>query len=242
MLPVLEMLSRRYFRVDARGLEHIPRTPALFVGNHSSGVSGCDILCTLPVLWRALGPDAPLYGLAHDAAMRHLRPFGALIQRYGAIRASRDNAVRVLGSGGSVLVYPGGDLDAFRHWSRRNEIVILPRTGFVDVARAAGVPIVPIVVEGAHANAYIFSEGKRIARWLRLPRWGRVERFPLALALPWGLAAGPFIPYLPLPLRVRLRVLPPLHVGDTPTLEMATRVQAAMQACLTSLATSSSAP
>lgn len=34
-----------------------------------------------------------------------------------------------------------------------------------------------------------------------------MERFPLALALPWGLAMGPWIPYLPLPFPIQIRVL-----------------------------------
>ncbi len=237
LLPALELLDQRYFRLDAGGLEHIPRTPALFVGNHNGGILGADLFCTLPVLWRTLGPEAPLYALAHDAAMRQLTPVGALLQSFGAVRACRENAARVFAAGGSLLVYPGGDLDAYRHSSRRNEVVILPRTGFVDVARAAGVPIVPIVAEGAHRSAYIFSEGNAIARFTGLARHGRVERFPLALALPWGIAAGPYLPYLPLPLRVRLRVLPPIHVGDAPTPALAEHVQSVMQACLTSLAT-----
>jgi hypothetical protein len=46
-----------------------------------------------------------------------------------------------------------------------------------------------------------------------MPAWARLERFPLAVALPWLLAAGPWLPYLPLPFRVRLQVLAPIHVA-----------------------------
>jgi 1-acyl-sn-glycerol-3-phosphate acyltransferase len=88
----------------------------------------------------------------------------------------------------------------------------------VRVAQRAGVPIVPIVAHGAHRSAYIFTDGAAIARWLRLHHWGRLERFPLALALPWGLAIGPWTPYLPLPFPIRLRVLPaiPVRADDDP--------------------------
>ena len=236
LLPALELVHRRYLRLEVDGIANIPAEPALFVGNHNGGIAGPDLLCTLPVLWRALG-DAPLYALTHDFAMTQLTVLGRLLQRLGSIRASHDNAVRVLGSGGSVLVYPGGDLDAYRHFRRRNEVVILPRCGFVRVAQAAGAPIVPVVAEGAHRSACIFAEGKRIARFLHLQRWGRLQRFPLALALPWGLAAGPWLPYLPLPSRIRLRVLPPMRArpGASPE-TIAAEVQSAMQRALTGLA------
>jgi 1-acyl-sn-glycerol-3-phosphate acyltransferase len=215
----------------------LPNGPALLVANHNGGIMGPDLLCTLSVLWRHLGADTPLYALAHDFAMRQFTPLGRVIQRFGAISARRRNAATALSLGGQVLVYPGGDLEAYRSFGRRNEVVILPRTGFVELARAARVPIVPIVTQGAHRNALIFHEGKRIARWLRLKRWARLERFPLALALPWGLAVGPWLPYLPLPLTVRMKVLPPMRIetGES-SREAALRIQNAMQRALDELA------
>jgi 1-acyl-sn-glycerol-3-phosphate acyltransferase len=237
LLRPLRWFVRGYLGLRADGLEHVPRGPALFVANHNGGILGPDIPCTLSVLWDTLGPDAPLYALAHDFAMRQLPVFGRQIQRGGAVRASPDNALRILGAGGSVLVYPGGDLDAYRHSQRRDEIVILPRTGFARVAQQAGVPIVPIVAHGAHRSAVILTEGKRLARRLGMPRWARLERFPIALALPWGLTPGPWLPYLPLPFPVTLRVLPPMWVADDERASVAAaRVQDAMQAALDEMA------
>jgi 1-acyl-sn-glycerol-3-phosphate acyltransferase len=235
-LPAFEWLAARYFRLRADGVEHLPAGPALLVANHNGGILGPDLCCTLATLWRALGVDAPLYALAHDFPMRQLTPLGRLLQMLGAIRASRANAARALATGAKVLVYPGGDLDAYRSFARRHEVVILPRTGFVEVARAARVPIVPIVAEGAHRSGVIVSEGERIAAWLRLARWGRLERFPIALALPWGVALGPWIPYLPLPFPIRLRILPAVRISDDgDAAAAAADVQARMQAALEAL-------
>jgi hypothetical protein len=69
-------------------------------------------------------PEAPLYALAHDFAMQQFRAFGRVLQRFGAVRASRDNALRVLAAGGQALVYPGGDLEAYRHYRLRDRIVL----------------------------------------------------------------------------------------------------------------------
>jgi 1-acyl-sn-glycerol-3-phosphate acyltransferase len=213
LLPLVKRFNAVYLRLGCEGLEHVPHTPALFVSNHNGGMVGPDVLCTMATLLEIRGAHAPLYGLAHDFAMRQFVPLGRLAQRLGAVRATPENAARIFAAGGQALVYPGGDLEAYRHSRLRDRILLGERVGFVRVAQRAGVPIVPIVAQGAHRSAYVFDDGAWIARALQLPRRARVSRFPLALALPWGLALGPWLPYLPLPFRVRLRVLPALRVG-----------------------------
>lgn len=237
VLPVVQWFNQRYLRLRVEGLEHLAQGPALYVGNHNGGIAGPDLACTLGTLWSARGPRAPLYALAHDFAMRQVPVLGRVLQRFGAVRAHPDNAVRALATGAPCLVYPGGDLEAYRHARRRDEVILGRRTGFLRVARDAGVPVVPVVAHGAHRSAYIFTEGEGIARALGLKRWGRLERFPLALSLPWGVAVGPWVPYLPLPFPVRLRILPPMTVspGDNLDATLAS-VQTVMQSALDDLA------
>ena len=237
LLPVFEDIARGYFRLKVEGLEHLQQPQALFVGNHNGGIMGPDLLCTMSVLWRHLGHETPLHALAHDFAMRRMVPLGRVLQRLGALRANQDNARRALQAGRHVLVYPGGDLDAYRSFRRRHEVVFGPRTGFVRLAQQQGVPIVPIVASGAHRSAVIFHEGEWLARALGLTRWSRLSRFPLALALPWGVGVGPWVPYFPLPFQIKLRVLPPmLFDPTTPAADARDAVVDAMQAALTSMA------
>jgi 1-acyl-sn-glycerol-3-phosphate acyltransferase len=240
LLPVLREVNARYLKLRVEGLEHVARVagePAVFVSNHNGGMTGPDVLCTIGTLWETLGPSTPLYALAHDFAMRQLTPFGRVIQRFGALRANPENASRALASGAKVLVYPGGDLEAYRHFRRRHEIVLGERSGFVRIAQRAGAPIVPIVAHGAHRSALIVHDGEGIARAFDLHRRARVKRFPIALALPWGLALGPWAPYLPLPFPIRLRVLPPMRFAEREDPDDAReRVRAAMQDALSDMA------
>ena len=237
LLPLFELYARRYVRLRVDGIEHVPATPAVLAANHNGGIAGPDLPCTLATLWRARGPDAPLYALAHDFAMQQLTPLGRALQRLGAIRATPVNARRVLEAGGQVLVYPGGDLDAYRASRDRDRVVLGERTGFVRVAQQVGAPIVPVVAHGAHRSAWILSDGRALAAALRLPRWGRLARFPIALALPWGVGLGPWTPYLPLPFPIRLRFLPPIapRAADDPA-AVRELVRARMQAALDDLA------
>lgn len=237
VLPIANAFNRLYLRLRVSGEEHLRGGPTLFVANHNGGIAGPDLSCTLATLWNALGPEAPLYALAHDFAMRQVTAFGAVLGRFGAVRASPDNARRILGAGGHVLVYPGGDLDAYRASSRRDEIVFGKRNGFVRVARETGARIVPIVAHGAHRSAWVLSDGEELARRMRLRSWGRLERFPIALALPWGVALGPWAPYLPLPFPVTLSILPPTTIGEhEPDDDARERVRSAMQSALDELA------
>ncbi len=238
LLPALVRLTQGYLRLEVEGREHLrARRPVLFVGNHNGGILGPDLICTLTTLWHELGPDAPLHPLAHDFAMRRVIPLGRVLARFGALRANPLAAARALSSGASVLVYPGGDLDAYRTFWDRNRIVFGTRTGFVRVARDAGVPIVPIVAQGAHRSALIFHEGEWLSRALGMRRFARLTRFPIALALPWGLCAGPWVPYLPLPFKIRLRVLPPIPVPPRADLRVVqARVVRHMQAAMDELA------
>jgi 1-acyl-sn-glycerol-3-phosphate acyltransferase len=237
ILPAARAFLKRYCRLQVDGLENLRAGPTVYAGNHNGGILGPDLACTLATLWHALGPATPLYALAHDFPMRHFTPLGRVIQGFGAVRASRSNAERVLASGASFLVYPGGDLEAYRHARRRDEIVLGERTGFVRAAVQANAPIVPIVAYGAHRSAYIFHEGEKLARVLGLKRWARLERFPLALAFPWGLAPGPWLPYFPLPFPIRLRVLPaePMTDHDDPR-DVRERIRLRMQRALDAMA------
>jgi 1-acyl-sn-glycerol-3-phosphate acyltransferase len=133
----------------------------------------------------------------------------------GAVRANHDNAHRLFARGHKVLVYPGGDIDAFRPWSRRHEVVFGRRAGFVRVALRARVPIVPVVSAGAHDAFRVLTDGRQLVAQLGLKRIARIEVLPVIVCLPWGVALGTG-PYLPLPVRIRIRVLPPLHWPDLP--------------------------
>ena len=233
VLPAFEWIAREWLSLRVEGAEHLHTAPALLVGNHNGGILGPDLFCTLSALWRTLGTDSPVYAMAHDLAMRRVPPLGRVVQRGGGMRAHPDNALRVLRAGGRVLVYPGGELDAYRHFRLRDRVVFGSRTGFVRVAQAAGAPIVPIVAYGAHRSAIILHEGEWLAGALGLTRWSRIRRFPIALGLPWGIGAGPWVPYLPLPLPIRLRVLAPIAVApeDDPASvrdEVVARMQHAM--------------
>ena len=65
---------------------------------------------------------------------------------------------------------------------------------------AAGVAPAPMVLD----------DGGKVAERLGLPRWLRVNVAPTVLSFPWGLTFGFPPPYVPVPTRIVMDVLPPI--------------------------------
>ncbi len=209
--PLLETYVR-YFRPDVRGLERLPeKGPFLVVGNHSGGATPPDIPILLTAWWRERGIDEPLYGLFHSAFLA-LPGVGRVMQRAGALEAGWDNAEAALNEGAVVIVYPGGDYEAFRPFWERDRIEFAGRTGFCRLAIRLGVPIVPAVSCGAHDTQLVLTRGARLAQLHPVLRRFRVKTQPFLLGLPFGISPG--LPTLQLPARVVVELGHPIDLAD----------------------------
>jgi 1-acyl-sn-glycerol-3-phosphate acyltransferase len=184
-------------RVD--GLEHLPKGPALLVGNH--GLLGYETVLFFDTIYKHMG-RMPL-GLADRWFFRVPLVRDALV-RLGGMYGSAKNARRALARGELVVCYPGGarevlkksDRERYRlHWQKSQ--------GFVRVALEAGVPVVPFAAAGVD-NAYrvVFT----------LPGTGSLlmgdDKYDLPLV--WG--KGP----LPKAVPFWFRFGPPIELGHGP--------------------------
>lgn len=204
--PLLE----RYFRPVITGLERIPPGPALYVGNHNACMLTPDTFVFGVALLRERGLDDLPHGLAHGVALR-VPGLRELLVPLGAVPASHESAAKLFAAGRKVLVYPGSEYDAMRPYRKRNRVIFGPRRGYVRLALRHGVPIIPIVAAGAHETLLIIDDCRWLARLLRSKRWLRLDAWPLALSIPWGLTLGPVPPHIPLPTRIFMEVLPALR-------------------------------
>jgi hypothetical protein len=130
-------IINRWFRVEVRGLESVPPTGGvLLVSNHSGGALTPDPLVFGPAYYDRFGYHRPLYILAHYGVF--FTPLRGYLGRIGAIHANPENAAKALHSGAAVLVYPGGDYDAYRPTLSQNVIDFNGRSGYVKVAIETG--------------------------------------------------------------------------------------------------------
>jgi len=225
----------RYHRLQVRGLERLPDGPCVLVANHNGGVYPGDGLFLLEY-YRRFGFERPVFVLTHDLLFA-LGAVGRLVRRVGMVRAGGGPARAALARGHKVLVFPGGDLDTLRPFAQRRRVVLGGHEGFARLAAEAGVPVVPVVSAGAHETMIVVSQGRRLARLLRLRRLARIESFPTALCLPWGVVFGPGcgLPYLPLPAKITVEVGAPIPAGIDTARRLYERTEAEMQRLLDGL-------
>ncbi len=231
-------LIQRWYRPEVRGLDRIEPGGALIVSNHSGGALAMDIPVLMSAFFTTFGYDRPVYALAQDALFRG--PQGAFLARAGLLRASRDNAAKALRSGATVIVFPGGDYDAYRPTLCANVIDFGNRTGYVRTAVEAGVPIVPVVSIGGQENQLYLSRGEWLARWSGVNRLLRTKVAPITVGIPFGLSI--VLPInVPLPTKIVTEVLEPIDIaaqfGDDPDIaEVDAHIRKLMQATLDKLA------
>jgi 1-acyl-sn-glycerol-3-phosphate acyltransferase len=214
MLPLMWLLTTVYFRAEVRGMDRVPdEGPVLFVANHSGGNMTPDSIVFTLAFNSYFGVERPLYSLAH-ALVTSWPGIGTMAKKWGIITAGHASAKAVFERGGSVLVYPGGDVEVHRPYSARHEIRFDGRKGFLRLAKEAGVPIVPVVAVGGHDTYLPLTDGRSIAKALRLDKLARLKVLPISIALPWGINIGDFFGHLPLPAKIRMEVLDPINVGE----------------------------
>jgi len=210
-LPAIDLLQR-YFRAEVHGIDRIPGGPALLVGNHNAGITFMDPFFLGTAWYRHAGPDDPLHYLAHDAMVR-IPALGNFLMRGGAIRASHHAADAAFDAGHKVVVFPGGNYEAFRPFRDRHKVDFGGRTGFVRLALRNRVPIVPVLHIGGHETFVVLRRGQRLAKLLGVKKYLRSDAFPLFLGLPWGIGVGPVF-HLPLPAKVLVEAGHPIPLDD----------------------------
>jgi len=211
-----DMLMNYYFRLEIAGWERLPKQASLLIGVHSGGPLTMDAWTVNMAWWRHFRGKRTLHGTAHDVLMQN-KLLGQYFRRLGAISPSRESIQAALKQGDDVILWPGGEVDAYRKWSKRDQAILGDRKGFIKLAIRSGVPIVPIATVGGHDTLFVLSEGRGLARLLKLKERMRVEVAPITLSVPFGVALHltPF-QHIPLPAKIRTELLEPIYLDSDP--------------------------
>jgi 1-acyl-sn-glycerol-3-phosphate acyltransferase len=200
LAPLLRPLYRRWWRVEVRGLEHVPdEGPALVVGNHAGTLPFDAMMVTLALLDEHPAHRS-LRTLAADLAFT-LPVVAPLARKSGNTLASAEDAERLLQAGELVGVFPEGYKGLGKPFRERYRLQRFGRGGFVEVALRTGAPIVPVAVVGSEEIYPMVANLRRLARLLGLPYFPVTPTFPLlgplgAVPLPskWVIEFCPPIP------------------------------------------------
>lgn len=194
---------RYWFRVDARGVEHVPAdSRAMLVPNHSGTLAfdGAMVSCALWEQHRNPRPVRWLY-LRWFSGL----PFmSVLLSRAGCALACRENGERLLSRDHLVGVFPEGQKGAAKLYRDRYKLKRFGRGGFVRMAMRTRAPIIPISVVGAEEIYPVLAHWDWLAKPLGLPV------FPVTPTFPW---LGP-LGLIPLPSRWSIRFGAPIRLSE----------------------------
>ena len=232
---VVAPVVRLCFRPTLEGWEHLPTEgPFLLVANHSAGVGAAEIMSIATLWMERFGTSRPLAGFALPLGFV-VWPTSAMHRAIGTIPSTYPAAYAALGQGVPILVFPGGDHESLKPVWHNHRVDFTGRVGFLRIALAKGVPIVPLGIRNGAWTAPILLRSRLLSTLLVLPRLMGVKRWGLSLlgvavaalmavALPVGPAVkalaiwlwlGSPLVFLPVvPATLRLRIGPPLSMKE----------------------------
>jgi 1-acyl-sn-glycerol-3-phosphate acyltransferase len=203
LLPIANAVYTYWFRVDARGVEHVPvRGRAMLVPNHS-GTLAFDGAMISSAIWEQHRSPRPVRWLFLRWFSR--LPFvSTLLSRTGCVLACRENGERLLAQDHLVGVFPEGQKGGAKLYRDRYRLQRFGRGGFVRMALRTRAPILPIAVVGAEEIYPAIAQLDWLAKPLGLPV------FPITPTFPW---LGP-LGLIPLPSRWAIRFCEPIRLSD----------------------------
>jgi 1-acyl-sn-glycerol-3-phosphate acyltransferase len=217
--PLVDLIEKYYFRVEVNGWERVPEETSLVIGVHSGGALTMDAWSLVNAWQKHFEGKRILHGTAHDVLMAS-PGLGDYFRAVGVIAADRKSVGTALAQGEDVVVWPGGEVDSMRSWSKRDVATLGGRTGFVKQAITSGVPILPVATVGGHDTVFVLNEGTWLAdaldKVLGLKKTLRGSKLPIIAGFPFPVAVEILPAHVPLPAKIRTELLDPIEVDHDP--------------------------
>jgi 1-acyl-sn-glycerol-3-phosphate acyltransferase len=204
--PLFDFLYRAWWRVETVGARHVPaHGRALLVANHAGSRLPFDAsMITAGLMKEHPLPRWPRFEMG-DWAFE--LPFvSGITRRLGGIPGGPDNVGGLLGADELVIVFPEGDQGPAKPFRERYRLRRFGRGEFVEVALAAGAPIVPVAIVGSEEIYPKLGESQSLGRAAGLPA------VPITPTFPW---LGP-LGLVPLPSRWRIEFCEPIELSEHP--------------------------
>lgn len=182
-------LASRYFRVEVKGGENLPKKGGGLICPNHSGVSGFDAM----VLHHETLKTCDRYPRVLTHKLWFVNKTTAIpAQRLGFFEATLKNGIEALKKNQLVVLFPEGEQGNFKPSSKAYQLQEF-RRGFVRMALETQTPIIPTLIIGAEETHINLSQ-------LRLSRYVRGLILPLPINL------------IPLPSKWTIYFLDPIHL------------------------------
>ncbi len=148
LLPFLEVLYDRWWRVRSTGVANVPgHGRALLVANDTGELPGEAAMMAVALLREHPLPRHPRFLVLASAFELPFVSVG--LRKLGAAAASPQNAVRLLEQEQLVASFPEGVRGSGRREGERYRLERFGRGGFAETALRTGAPIVPVAIVGS---------------------------------------------------------------------------------------------
>ena len=228
---LFKFLSEYYWRIEDKGLEHIPRQGRAVLAGMHRGFMPWDGVMALHTIVKKTG-RYPRF-LTHPSLLKF--PFLAnFMTKLGGVHACQESADHILERDGLLGIFPEGIQGAFLHYRQAYRLQAFGRDAFVKLALRHRAPIIPFITVGSAEIFPIFAKIKS-RLWTKYAGWPCIPITP----------TFPLVP-LPLPSKWHTQFLPPVEVGQYPpeaaedravvralSREVRTRMQSAVDEMLT---------
>ncbi len=189
-LSFIKWLYEKYFRVEAHGLDNIPKTGrVLIIPNHSGQLPMDGLMTGYAVATNTHGPRMP------RAMIERFFPtvpwIGNLLNSWGAVIGDPLNCVKMLKRDEAIIVFPEGVRGSGKPYKLRYQLQRFGN-GFLHLAMETGAPIIPVGIVGCEETMPSLGSITPLARLLRIPY-------------------VPIAPLLPLPAKVILNFGQPMR-------------------------------
>lgn len=197
--PLLDFFYIKYWRVETYGISNIPAEgPALLVGNHSGGLP-YDATMLKIAIQKEHHMHRELRFMVEDFLF-HFPFLGSLMNRFGGVRASQDNAQQLLENNHPVVVFPEGVKGLGKLYRDKYHLARFGRGGFIRLCLRTRAPLIPVVFIGPEEIHPMLARETVFSRMLGIPYT------PITWTFPW---LGPF-GLFPLPSKWSIHILPPI--------------------------------
>ncbi len=203
--PFFRFCFEDYFKVNVQGIENIPvHGGALIVGNHS-GLLPIDGAMMSMAMCNAHSSPRRIRYLITDWFF-DLFLIGKWMKQTGQVRASLEIAQKLLQNDEIIGLYPEGVRGVGKPLKDRYRVIDF-HPGFVKLAIACQVPIIPVATVGGDEIFPNLTNLPNMARAMRLPF------FPITPAFPW-------LPFplwmMPLPVKWFMNIHKPIKLDYPP--------------------------
>lgn len=175
-LSIFKKVFDNYFRVESRGLEHVPeKGRALVIANHSGQLPMDGIMIGIAIATREHAPRA---GRAMVERFFPTVPFiGNLLNQVGAVIGDPINCVKMLQNEEVIIVFPEGIRGSGKPYKKKYQLQRFGN-GFMHIAMTHKTPIIPVGVVGCEETIPSLGDIKPLAKLLGIPY------VPIAFPLP----------------------------------------------------------